>query len=274
SSFLCNYFYADLEKQHLDFLDAPDTLLLRLIDDFLLVTLDQEKAVNFVNHMHKGVPEYGVVVNPAKTLVNFDMSCAGVSARKIDHDEKFPYCGTTIDCRTLDITKDRQRDAHLDVSASLTVDFGRAPGQNFQRKVLNAFKIQSHLMFFDTSHNSPRTVLDSLHGAFRETANKTWAYMRCLGKAKQPRSELVIRTITKVIDVAFLLLTSKSRTMRYPQYRCDIRKSQVALVAYMAYKNVLAAKQSKYGSVVAWLRKEADRLASGKQYDPQRGVEA
>ncbi|KAF4468417.1 telomerase reverse transcriptase, partial [Fusarium albosuccineum] len=80
SSFLCNYFYADLEKQHLDFLDAPDTLLLRLIDDFLLVTLDQEKAVNFVNTMHKGVPEYVVVVNPAKTLVNFDMSCAGVSA--------------------------------------------------------------------------------------------------------------------------------------------------------------------------------------------------
>ncbi|KAF4999266.1 hypothetical protein FDECE_11560 [Fusarium decemcellulare] len=274
SSFLCNYFYADLEKQHLDFLDAPDTLLLRLIDDFLLVTLDQEKAVNFVNTMHKGIPEYGVVVNPAKTLVNFDMSCAGVSARKIDHEEKFPYCGTTIDCRTLDITKDRQRDAHLDVSASLTVDFGRAPGQNFQRKVLNAFKIQSHLMFFDTSHNSTRTVLDSLHGAFRETANKTWAYMRCLGKAKQPRSELVIRTITKVIDVAFLLLTSKSRTMRYPQYRCDIRKSQVALVAYVAFNNVLAAKQSKYGSVVAWLRKEADRLASGKQYDPQRGVEA
>ncbi|KAJ3526128.1 hypothetical protein NM208_g11338 [Fusarium decemcellulare] len=274
SSFLCNYFYADLEKQHLDFLDAPDTLLLRLIDDFLLVTLDQEKAVNFVNTMHKGVPEYGVVVNPAKTLVNFDMSCADVSARKIDHDEKFPYCGTTIDCRTLDITKDRQRDAHLDVSASLTVDFGRAPGQNFQRKVLNAFKIQSHLMFFDTSHNSTRTVLDSLHGAFRETANKTWAYMRCLGKAKQPRSELVIRTITKVIDVAFLLLTSKSRTMRYPQYRCDIRKSQVALVAYVAFKNVLAAKQSKYGSVVVWLRKEADRLASGKQYDPQRDVEA
>lgn len=33
----------------------------------------------------------------------------------------------------------------------------------------------------------------------------------------------------KVIDVAFLLLTSKSRTMRYPQYKCDIRKSQVAL---------------------------------------------
>ncbi|KAL6357993.1 hypothetical protein LRP88_08172 [Fusarium phalaenopsidis] len=267
SSFLCNYFYADLEAQYLGFLASPDTLLLRLIDDFLLVTLDQDKAVRFVDTMHQGVSEYGVVVNPAKTLVNFDMSHDGTPVRKVDGQAGFPYCGTTINCQTLDITKDRQRDANLDVSASLTVDFGRTPGQNFQRKVLNAFKIQSHLMFYDTSHNSTRTVLTSLQGAFGETAKKMWAYLRCLGKSRQPSSELVVRTIMKVIDVAFLLLTSKSRTMRYPQYKCDIRKSQVALVACLAFREVLAAKQSRYQPVVAWLRKEVDRLASGKQYE-------
>ncbi|RSL70645.1 hypothetical protein CEP53_001789 [Fusarium sp. AF-6] len=274
SSFLCNYFYADLEAQYLGFLVSPDTLLLRLIDDFLLVTLDQDKAVRFVNTMHQGVPEYGVVVNPAKTLVNFNMSHDGTPVRKVDGLAGFPYCGTTINCQTLDITKDRQRDANLDVSASLTVDFGRTPGQNFQRKVLNAFKIQSHLMFYDTSHNSTRTVLASLQGAFGETAKKMWAYLRCLGKSRQPSGELVIRTILKVVDVAFLLLTSKSRTMRYPQYKCDVRKSQVALVACLAFKEVLAAKQSKYQSVVAWLRKEVDRLASGKQYESRSSSQA
>ncbi|KAJ4272057.1 Telomerase reverse transcriptase [Fusarium torreyae] len=142
SSFLCNYFYADLEAKHLDFLETADCLLLRLIDDFLLVTLDQSKAIAFVNAMHQGFPEYGVVVNPAKTMVNFDMLYDGEPVRKIDHEKGFPYCGTSINCQTLDITKDRERDAKLDVSVSLTVDFGRTPGQNFQRKVLSKTSLE------------------------------------------------------------------------------------------------------------------------------------
>ncbi|KAM0345308.1 hypothetical protein ACHAPU_006707 [Fusarium lateritium] len=214
SSFLCNYFYADLEAKHLRFLDTADCLLLRLIDDFLLVTLDQNKAAQFVNAMHSGFPEYGVTVNPVKTMVSFDMLYEGKPVRKVNHEKGFPYCGTAIDCQTLDITKDRERDIGVDVSTSLTVDFGRTPGQNFQRKVLSkstpeagperrvdhrfsnmidAFKIQSHLMFYDTSHNSTRTVLASLQGAFVETASKMWAYLRCLGKHQQPGSEMILR---------------------------------------------------------------------------------
>ncbi|QKD47618.2 uncharacterized protein FOBCDRAFT_5230 [Fusarium oxysporum Fo47] len=55
--------------------------------------------------------------------------------------------------------------------------------------------------------------------------------------------------------------------MRYPQYICDVRKSQVALNACLAFEKVLAAKQSNYQPVVKWLRNEADRLASGQKYE-------
>lgn len=119
SSFLCNYFYADLEVKHLDFLRSPDCLLLRLIDDFLLITLDQEKAIKFVNAMHVGFPEYGVAVNPTKTMVNFDMLYDGEPLQKSNHEKGFPYCGTTINCKTLDITKDRDRDANIGTLKSL-----------------------------------------------------------------------------------------------------------------------------------------------------------
>lgn len=119
SSFLCNYFYADLEAKHLGFLDSPDCLLLRLIDDFLLVTLDQNKAAKFVNAMHGGFPEYGVAVNPAKTMVNFDMLYDGEPVRNYNHEKGFPYCGTAINCQTLDITKDRERDANIGILLSI-----------------------------------------------------------------------------------------------------------------------------------------------------------
>ena len=106
SSFLCNYFYADLEAKHLAFLQAPDCLLMRLIDDFLLITLDKAKAVRFVESMHRGVPEYGVQVSQKKTLVNFDMELGGEPVCKSTSEDGFPYCGTKINDKTLAISKD------------------------------------------------------------------------------------------------------------------------------------------------------------------------
>lgn len=137
SSFLANYFYADLEIHHLDFLNSDDCLLLRLIDDFLLVSLDRQKAKRFVETLHTGIPEYGVECHPNKTLINFDMDTAGWPVNRTAKGEEFPYCGTAIDMKTLEITKDRERSKNADIANSLTIELGRAPGQNFERKVLS-----------------------------------------------------------------------------------------------------------------------------------------
>lgn len=326
SSILCNYFYADLELHVLKFLDSDDCLLLRLIDDFLLITTDRGKAARFVETMHRGVPEYGVQVNPAKTLVNFDLEVSQATVSKLDGSgggsDAFPYCGTLINSKTLDITKDRYRakGTHPTSTAlkrvvptqdsdeedlaprkrsknsnrengsavynSLTVEFTRVPGQTFERKLLNAFKIQSHLMFLDTSHNAAATVLSNLFSAFVETASKAWAYARCLSssysasanknkntdkKSKRQQqggrlagARLMIRAVAKLVDVAFLLAKSKARRARYPDYVCDVRRNEVAWLAYHAFLRVLGRKQAGYGEVLAWLRTEIDKLGSLK----------
>lgn len=108
SSALCNYFYADLEAQRLAFLAGEDCLLMRLIDDFLLITTSRAKACKFVRVMHGALPEYGVAVNPDKTLVNFDMELDGKTIAKVSPGSAFPYCGLGIDCATLDVVKDCQ----------------------------------------------------------------------------------------------------------------------------------------------------------------------
>lgn len=48
-------------------------------------------------------------------------------------------------------------------------------------------------MYFDTNHNSTRTVLETLRGVFSETARKMWAYVRHMPKAQKPRASLIIR---------------------------------------------------------------------------------
>ncbi|KAJ0167125.1 Telomerase reverse transcriptase [Colletotrichum tanaceti] len=288
SSALCNYFYADLEARHLSFLAAEDCLLLRLIDDFLLITTDPSKAHEFVEVMHGGLPEYGVAVNPKKTLVNFGMAVDGMSVARLPEGSRFPYCGLGIDCNTLDIVKDREHfkdggKLHVPVlqmqqlgdligltvvSNALTIDYGNKPGQNFQRRVLNAFKIQSHLMFYDTKHNAMGTVMSNLHKAFAETTGKMWAYWRCLPPGRRPADRLIMQTVTKVIDAAFVLLTSQARREKYPEYACDIEKTHVAWLALDAVRKVLARKQANFASVLSWIDTELGKL------DPKQAARA
>lgn len=273
SSMLCSYFYADLERTHLQFLQAEDDcLLLRLIDDFLLITLDRSKAARFVMVMQSGLPEYGVAVGPRKTLVNFSLT--GIDGTPVptiqDGNDLFPYCGTQINTKTLEMTKDRGlttsatlKDPTL--ANALTVEYTRRPGANFTRKVLNAFRLQSHIMFFDARHNSPRTVLTSLHDALTETAAKAWAYARCLPLLRQPSPVRWCTTVSELIGVVYLLLTSRSRRSRHPGYECRVTIAQVRWLTLGAFRKVLGRKQAKFGQVLAWLDEEMSKLEAKKK---------
>jgi telomerase reverse transcriptase len=109
SSLLCNLFYADLEAKHLSFLQDGESLLLRLIDDFLLITTNPSHAKQFLQIMHNGLPTYGVRVNPDKTLVNFEVTINEKKVARLVDATGFPYCGSFIDMKTLDISRDRER---------------------------------------------------------------------------------------------------------------------------------------------------------------------
>lgn len=109
SSLLCNFFYAELERETLRFLNEDESILLRLIDDFLLITTNKEHAEKFLQIMHNGIEKYGVKVNQAKSLVSFETTVNGGQISRLAGSTAFPYCGNMIDIRTLEITKDRDR---------------------------------------------------------------------------------------------------------------------------------------------------------------------
>ncbi len=106
SSLLCNFFYGDFEKRYLTFLSNKDCLLVRLIDDFLLISTKREHAARFLEVMHAGSPTYGISIKPEKSLVNFEVEITGKAVPKLAEQTPFPYCGMFIDSRSLDISKD------------------------------------------------------------------------------------------------------------------------------------------------------------------------
>jgi len=106
SSLLCNLFYGGFEAEHLGFLQDERSLLLRLIDDFLLVTTDKKQASRFLQIMHDGNPQYGICIKPEKSLVNFGVKINGDIVPELTNGKAFPYCGILLDQKNLNLRKD------------------------------------------------------------------------------------------------------------------------------------------------------------------------
>ena len=72
-------------------------------------------------------------------------------------------------------------------------------------------------------------------------------------------------TIGRLIDVAFILLTSRSRKARFPGYKFSFKQNQVAWLAVHAFRQVLRQKQAAYREILTWLELELKKL--GKKRD-------
>ena len=152
STILCNFCYAAFEEKNLHFLRIGDSLLLRLIDDFLVITQDRHLATRFVKVMHTGDESYGVSVKHEKSLVNFDVKVGDRDVAKLQNSSTFPFCGMLLDQQSLEITKDtgmlkrgRMNTGPWDVHTytlpsigpqdALTAEYSKMPGNTFRRKM-------------------------------------------------------------------------------------------------------------------------------------------
>ena len=109
SSILCSFFYSELERQVLDYINDGQSLLLRLIDDFLVISTRREVAERFMRDMHRGLPEFGVEVKAEKSRANFEIEIDGRPITQLPSEAEFPYCGNAINTVTLDLSKDKER---------------------------------------------------------------------------------------------------------------------------------------------------------------------
>lgn len=253
SSLLCSLFYGDFERKRLSFLDPNSSLLLRLIDDFLLITSDRSQAKAFVTAMSADNSEYGITINAEKSLANFEMSVNGCRVPRIQDGLRFPYCGMDINTQTLQLSKDRQ---HKDsnVENGLTVDESGKVGVKLQRRILTSFKLQMHSALLDKSLNPKAQVLRSLFEGFTESGMKMHRYRNSMPAAKRPSQILLVKLCTQLIDLAFKMshrLQSHDRTL--------ITRSQMGWLAATALSQVLKPKQSAYHRLLRWLQNMVDQ---------------
>jgi telomerase reverse transcriptase len=255
SSLLCSYFYAELERHVLSFVTANNSILFRLIDDFLVISADKAVAEKFMQVMHAGVPEFGVKVKAEKSRANFDLLVDGKNITRMNEICDFPYCGNSINTSTLNLSKDQERRRTNNISDSITVEYTKVPGQTFYRKTLNAVKLQLQAMLLSTSFNSVSTVLGNLFNAFVDVAQKAHHYEKSLPSAKQPHDKLFIKTVNDITKLARALMHRRRlQNSSVIEYECSVSNAQARWLACTAFSQVFLRRQTKHAKLLSWLK--------------------
>ena len=262
STLLCSFFYADMEAND-EFLSKlgrdGKSLLLRYTDDFLLVTTSKRTAKTFYSVMRTGHPEYGCFISPEKTLTNFDLmdpNCANgpLVARIYGHE--FPWCGLTINTRSLGVSTDLSRYSGLDIRDTLTVEYSRRPGGALVEKLIQSVKSRCHVLFTDTALNGDTRVYANMYASFLVAAVKFMAYLGELRRFKVVfEAAFLWRAIQRLVQFTSRYVGSRAASAKVKLERgkrrgkkwkvsCKVQPRYVHWLGYSAFLAVLSQPAS------------------------------
>jgi telomerase reverse transcriptase len=254
---------------------SPQSMLIRWVDDFLLVTSDLNLAKRVMRRMLDGFPDYFVSVNPDKTKMNFPITLQpiGNSGAKglattattttppniytaADDKTFIKWCGLLINCHTAEIQGDYTRYSGQHLSASFNVPLHRRPGAILLTRICMFLRPKLHALLFDTMINSQQVVWLNLYQAFLLGAMKTHCYIKSLpltlstvgvnlvSEAIQSAIEYASKRMVKGTSISPSLVSSKQ--LRPAQYTSRLVRNEVRYLALHAFRVVLGKKQSMY----------------------------
>ncbi|GLB40371.1 putative telomerase reverse transcriptase [Lyophyllum shimeji] len=270
SALLCSFFYGDLEKRFTDSRNDLESVLLRLIDDYLFITTSRARAVQFVQMMEKGHPEYGCFIAKEKTLTNFDY---GIQVSNVTEpkQQSFPWCGYMINMQDLSVSVDYSRYRGTSLRDTLTIDRGRHPGASFTQKMLWLAKTKCHPIYCDPALNPDNVVYLNIYRNFLLCAMKMHGYLCEWGIKFNKNSAFINNTIQTMIGVSYSTLRSK--IARKTQSGANVRQSGIQKLAVKwlgthAFYVVLSKKPARHASLLRSLSFELSRPRS-KRYKQQ-----
>ncbi|XP_016376203.1 telomerase reverse transcriptase [Sinocyclocheilus rhinocerous] len=244
SALLCNLCYGHMENSLLKGI-AKGGCLMRLVDDFLLITPHLSKATEFLTMLLAGVPDYGCQINPQKVAVNFPVCVewldSGVSV--LPSCCLFPWCGLLLDTHSLDVYKDYSRYDGLSLRYSLTLGSAHSPTAVI-KKLLSVLSLKCTDIFLDLRMNSVEAVYRSLYKLILLQA------LRFHANALPSAS---LASLNEFVSPAGLVLGS-------PDGGGLLQYEAVQLLFCLAFKVVFTRHRSLYRSLLPPLHKRKRRL--------------
>ncbi|XP_072461458.1 telomerase reverse transcriptase isoform X2 [Notamacropus eugenii] len=210
-----NLFTFFLHLIHNSILKIKNKLLIRLIDDFLLVTPHLTQAKVFLRTLAKGIPEYGCLINPKKTVVNFPVEediLSDSDFTQLPAHCLFPWCGLLLDTRTLNVFCDYSNYSRTSIRASLSFDHSVKAGRNMRNKLIAVLRLKCHGLFLDLQVNSLQTVYINVYKIFLLQAYRFHACVLKLPFNQQVRKNpgFFLSVISDIASCCYSILKAKN----------------------------------------------------------------
>ncbi|CCA72867.1 related to telomerase reverse transcriptase [Serendipita indica DSM 11827] len=249
STILCNFFYGDLEASNpFSFVNDPSHVLLRYMDDYLLVSTSLSAAHQFLEMMKQGHPQYGCFIAEDKTITNFEHIAAGTVVREENY---MPWCGLHVNLQSLDVSIDFTRFQGKNILNALSVDSSHRPAASFKYKIMRTARDRCHLLFLDVNFNHRFTVLCNVFENFLLVAIKTLHYLQQWQTDLAKHHQFICSSIKEII--AYISLVIRVRTSgplaRTLGSKCDIPTNLMSWLGYQAFFHIFASKKPHLGRI-------------------------
>lgn len=231
--------------------ERPLLLLLRQMDDFLLLSSEGAVAEAFVERLAVGFPDLGIAVNSLKTRTSWGGGERLVRSRC--GAAFLPWCGLLLNVTSLGVQGDYTRYHGDQVRWSV--------GAALPTKTVGFLRPKAHPLLLDARLNGRETVALNIFQAFCLAAMKVHVYIRAL--ATPPAPALLARAVEE--GIAFVVRAAGPRRVApvfptAPPVRCSSRTppAHVRFLGLAAFRRVLGRKQSGYAALLAWIDAEMD----------------
>ena len=262
--------------------DHNYSVLLRMVDDWLLITGDKTIAEETARCMLASIPAYNIFINPSKTKLSFPLrlpattttgtgtGTAAITANKNttvvagpdvfvsgDGSRFVKWCGLLINADTLEIQADYTRYAGEHIATSLTLPHTqRGIGAALAQKLCMYLRPKLHPLLLDQTINSPTTIRVNLYQLFVLAAMKFHCYVRsAMPTAATHNATLLFKAIETGVDFVSSVTRPRCVTSAlHPDVtvHCDpnVSHAHVAYLGMYAFKTVLGRKGGVYGELV------------------------
>uniref|UniRef100_A0A7S1YHU4 Telomerase reverse transcriptase n=1 Tax=Sexangularia sp. CB-2014 TaxID=1486929 RepID=A0A7S1YHU4_9EUKA len=230
-------------------------VLLRVVDDFLYISSDLDAARAFATAMLDGFEEYGARAHPDKMKLSFGLAAGGeASSHGEEHLRWIPWNGLLLNAATGDVRGDYSRYEAAPLSATLTVEYDRHPGDRARLAILAVYTARISILMLDAQLNGPITTrLNILQPALLAAA-KAHVIWRSL--PTRPTDTYILRAVDDCVAYTTRLVDSIKYSTAAHQTHAQIRLTTpvVRYLVLFGWLWVMERKQPRYRNVVPSLR--------------------
>ena len=190
-------------------------LLVRIVDDFLLISTCKVTSNRFLQKLNKGIPRLGVKINSDKSRVNYPLSLENTVTGEMEAvnvcQKFFPWCGLLINTTTCEISLDHERFIGSQAIDTVIVHRGGNEGVHLKKKMKDFVRPRcSQKLLFSSCINGIDTIRMNFYQTFMICAIKLVHYLSGSGiSSLRGHQQFIYSSACDTIHFAFLLISSK-----------------------------------------------------------------